>query len=383
MTVSGAAPAATPGALSPPPAAPAPAPVVLGAARVAPATVPSPPAAGLGVGPRLGLWVVGLAALGLAPTVLPSYVISVLTEVLIFAIFVISLDLLVGYTGLTSLGHALFFGVSGYIVGWVSRGVTSEFLLTLPAGMLAAATLAAITGALAVRVRGVYFLMVTLAGGEMFHAAATQWIDVTGGENGLSGIPRPTGLLASALGVSFFPPVPFYLLNLAVFAVSLALLRRVVHSPFGRVLTGIRENEGRMLALGFDTQRYKLGAFVIAGTFAGVAGSLHAAFNGIVSPQNLHWTTSATALIMVIIGGKATLLGPVLGAALFLCGQNVLSSHTDRWPLLMGLLFIAVVYAGPRGLIGFLARWGRPRRWGARWRRGPGDRSDRSDRWKH
>lgn len=351
MTVSGAAPAATPGALSPPSVSPTP--------------------AALGVGLRLGVWVAGLAALALAPAVLPSYFISVLTEVLIFAIFVVSLDLLVGYTGLISLGHALFFGVSGYTVGWVSQGVSSDFLLTLPAGMLAAAALATITGALAVRVRGVYFLMVTLAGGEMFHAAASQWIDVTGGENGLSGIPRPTGLLAGALGVSFFPTVPFYLFSLVFFAVSLALLRRVVHSPFGRVLAGIRENEGRMLALGFDTQRYKLGAFVIAGTFAGVAGSLHATFNGIVSPETLHWNTSATALIMVIIGGKATLLGPVLGAALILGGQNVLSSHTDRWPLLMGLLFIAVVYAGPRGLIGFLARWGRLRWRGARSQREP------------
>lgn len=293
-----------------------------------------------------------LAALALFPLLAPAYLINVLSEVLIFGIFAMSLDLLIGYTGLVSFGHAAFFGAAAYAAGLAAANVSSHLLASLTAGVIAASVLALAIGPLAIRSIGTYFLMLTLAFSQVVFAVAFKWTPVTGGSNGLAGIPRPTVLGGPS---EFATPASFYYLTAALFVLSYLLLRRVVHSPLGRSFVGIRENESRMRAVGYNTTRYKLAAFVLAGSVAGIAGTLFAHFNGFVSPNEVHWTTSGLVMVMVIIGGAGTLLGPVLGAALILVLQNIVSSYTERWQLIMGLVFILFVLFARRGMAGLIS----------------------------
>lgn len=300
-------------------------------------------------------WIAGAALLALVPLVLSRYVTTTLTEILIFGIFAMSLDLLVGYAGLVSLGHAASFGIAAYAVGLLSIHAGTSLVLTLPAGLAAGAAAALLIGVFALRAAGVYFLMLTLAFAQMAFAVAHQWAELTGGTNGLSGIPRPV-----VPGLDLGGTIPFYYLVLVLFCAIAALLGRIVGSPFGAALVGIRENESRMRALGFDTFRLKLGAFVIAGAAAALSGVLYAYYNGFVSPDVLYWTASGQALVMVLLGGTGTLAGPALGAAVVLLLQNFASSYTQRWTLILGAAFVLVVLAAPRGLLGLLAgRWAR------------------------
>jgi branched-chain amino acid transport system permease protein len=294
-----------------------------------------------------------LAALLLFPLVSPPvYFQNVLTEVLIFGIFAMSLDLLIGYTGLVSFGHAAFFGVAAYAAGIVATRYTDNLLVTLPAGVLAAGLLALPIGALSIRSLGIYFLMLTLAFSQMVYAAAWKWTWLTGGSNGLAGIPRPT---LGSPGLDFSSVTTFYYLVLLFFVGSYLLLRRIVASPLGRAFVGVRENESRMRAVGYNTWLVKLAAFVIAGLFGGLAGTLFSYFNGFVSPHDVYWTTSGLVMIMVIIGGAGTLAGPVFGAALILILQNIVSTQTERWPLIMGATFILFVLVARRGIAGIYA----------------------------
>jgi len=288
-------------------------------------------------------------ALVIFPLVSPSiYFQNVLTEVLIFGIFAMSLDLLIGYTGLTSFGHAAFFGVAAYGAGIVATRYSDNMLVTMLAGVACAGLLALPMGALAIRSLGVYFLMLTLAFSQIVFAAAFKWTWLTGGSNGLAGIPRPD------LGgmVNFSSVTTFYYLVLGFFVAAYLLLRHVVASPLGHSFVGVRENESRMRAIGYNTWLVKLAAFTIAGLVGGVAGVLFSYFNGFVSPSEVHWSTSGLVMVMVIIGGAGTLLGPVLGAALVLIIQNIVSSQTDRWPLIMGLTFMFFVLGPRRGIAG-------------------------------
>jgi len=294
-------------------------------------------------------------ALALLPFAHVRYLTSTLTEVLIFALFAMSLGLLVGYAGLVSLGHAAFFGTAAYAVALVSTRVSPALLITLPAGV-AVGTLAALgIGVFALRATGVYFLMLTLAFAQMAYAVAHQWSWLTGGTNGLSGIPRPT-----LPGVDLGGAVPFYYLVLVVVGAAALLLRRIVGSPFGAALIGVRENEPRMRAMGFDTFRLKLAAFVLAGAAAALSGVLYAYYNGFVSPDELYWTRSGEVLVMVLLGGAGTLIGPAVGAGVVLILQNLASSVTERWTMILGAAFILVVLVAPSGLAGLLyGRWAR------------------------
>jgi branched-chain amino acid transport system permease protein len=294
-------------------------------------------------------WVLLLALILLVifPFLPFSYALVVLTEVLIFGLFAMSLDLLLGYTGLVSFGHAAFFGIGAYVAGIVGMNIGPQIYFTFPAAIGAATLTALVIGYFSIRTSGVYFLMITLAFSQMIYAAAFK-APFTGGSNGLAGIPRPT----LGFGPSFSDATGFYYLVLALFLISYWMLSRVVAAPFGRSLRGIKENESRMRAVGYAVQKYKLTAFVIAGAFAGAAGALRASFYFFVAPDTLYWTTSGTALVMVIIGGAGTLLGPVLGAALVLVLQNLISSYTERWPLLLGAIFILFVLRVPNGIIG-------------------------------
>jgi branched-chain amino acid transport system permease protein len=296
-------------------------------------------------------WLALAAVLLLVPLFGPPYLVSVLSEIFVYAIFAMSLDLLIGYTGLISLGHAAFFGMGAYAAGVAAGAVDPSLPVTLLAALLAAGLLALALGALAIRASGSYFLMLTLAFSQVVFAVAFKWTPVTGGSNGLTGFPRPT-----LAGLDLSSPANLYYLNLAAVALSFVLLRRLVGSPLGSSFAGIRENEARMRAIGYATWRYKLGAFTIAGLFAGLAGALISYYNRAVFPSDLHWTTSGLAMVMVIIGGSGTLYGPVLGAALVLVLQNVVSSLSERWTLIMGLIFIAFVLFARQGIAGLLQR---------------------------
>jgi branched-chain amino acid transport system permease protein len=294
---------------------------------------------------RTAAFVLLVALAAVVPALAGSYPVKLLQEILIWGILAMSLDLLMGYAGMVSFGHSAFFGVGGYVAALALRetpGVTSA--LVLPA--LAAAAAALVIGVFSIRVGGVYFIMLTLAFSQMFHAYAFQaaWL---GAEDGIFGVPRST-----VLGVDLSRPLSFHLYVVAVASAAALFLGRVVRSPFGRVLQGIRENEARMEAVGYPVRRYKLGAFVVAGTVGGVAGALHTQLNGIVSPDAFLWTTSGEALLMVIIGGTGTLGGAVLGAAAFILLQSLVSSYTERWMLLLGLTFVLFVLWAPGGIVG-------------------------------
>ena len=293
------------------------------------------------------------------PFIVRSYVLSLAIEVLIFAIFAMSLDLLLGYTGLPSFGHAAFYGFGAYLLAYLASrsdlalNLTNNLLITIPLVMLGTALLGLVIGVFALRTTGIYFLMVTLAFAQMLFSIAIGWSEVTGGSDGLAGVPRPSVGLGP-LNYTFDTRESFYYLILALFLLTWWLLRRIVNSPFGWTLRGIRENEQRMRALGYNTFGFKMTAFVIAGAFAGLAGALIVHFFGIASPENLYWTTSGEVMISLIIGGAGSLTGPIFGAAVERLLPNFASTYMDRWQTLMGLVFIMFVMFAPQGVIGLI-----------------------------
>jgi branched-chain amino acid transport system permease protein len=307
----------------------------------------------LGLGPRLGaIAIVGLVALLALPYVLSTYNLGLIVQMMILALFAMSLDLLIGYAGMPSLGHAAYFGISAYTTGLLALRLSLNAWLALPAGVALAALTATLFGLLALRTRGSYFLMITLALSQVAWGIAFGWRSLTGGDDGLPNIPRPA--LGLNLPWSLDGSTPFYYFTLLLVALGTFLLVRTVASPFGYALRGIRESESRMLALGYNVWRYKLAAFVLAAAFAGLAGSLYAYYNRFVSPDYLHVARSAEVLLMVILGGAGTLIGPAVGAVLIVFLENVISAYTERWLLLLGIIYVAVSLFAPNGLIGLL-----------------------------
>ncbi len=287
-----------------------------------------------------------------SPLALTSYQLGLLTKVLILGIFAMSLNLILGYGGLPSLGHAAYFGVAAYTVALLARRGLDHFWLDFAAGVTAATVTAALFGLLALRTQGAYLLMITLALAQVLWGIAFGWRALTGGDDGLPGVPRPS----TGLPWSFADGVRFYYLVLVVFALTTAGLRLIVRSPFGAALVGIRESPRRMDVLGYDTWAHQYVAFVIAGALAGVAGNLFVYFNGFVSPSYLSVVVSATGLIMVILGGAGTLLGPALGSAVIVFLENAISAHTQRWLLVLGVIYVMVTLFAPAGLLGLAGR---------------------------
>jgi branched-chain amino acid transport system permease protein len=298
-------------------------------------------AAGLGV----------LAAMLIAPPFLSGFVLTLLTQALIYSILAMSLDLLLGYTGLSSLGHAAYLGLGAYAVAVLTTRYGAGTWTVAAAGILLAVVVAAIFGLVALRATGVYFLMITLALGMTVWGLAQRWTSMTSGDNGISGVPRPDlgfGPIADS--------VPFYYLALAGFLLALGLLRLVVRSPFGASLVGIRESESRMRTLGYHTWLHKYIGFVLAGGVGGFAGVLWAYYNGFVSPADLEVTASVEALLMVALGGRGTLLGPALGAMLIVLLENLVSVYTHRWPMILGAVYIITIVYAPEGIAGAVRR---------------------------
>jgi branched-chain amino acid transport system permease protein len=328
------------------------------------APAPAAPAAAVAYRPgqarpgRRGLAAGGgaVALLAAAPFFLAPYATTTLSRMLVFGLLAASLDLLVGIAGLPSLGHAAYFGAGGYAAGWVAIHATPAAPVPLLAAAAGGALLAAAAGTVAVRSAGVFFLMLTLALAEVVRQLADSWEPVTGGSNGMYGIPAVRVGGAAVGGVAVL-----YWYVLGWFLVGLLVLWSLSASPFGATLRGLRDNEPRMRALGYQPYRYKLAAFVAAGAVAGLAGGLLAAQQRLVTPGDLGFTTSALALLAVVIGGTGTLWGPCLGAALVIGVRDSLGPSLDgHGPLVLGLVFILVVYLLPRGFAGLARRGRRP-----------------------
>lgn len=296
------------------------------------------------------LLAVGLLALAAFPLVGEKFYLQFITKIMIMAIFAMSLDLLVGYTGLVSLGHALFFGLAAYALMLLTPEYQAAgFWLSLGASLGVAALAALIVGIFVLRTSGIYFIMVTLAFGQMtyYYVHDSRYL---GGSDGKYIYVRP---VLEILGWSPFDldkPAHFYYVALAMMVFVYLGLRVLLASPFGRVISGIKENEHRMCMLGFATFHYKLVCFVLAGTLAGLAGWLAAAHDGLVNPEMLSWHQSGQLLMMVILGGMGTPAGPVLGAAALKVLELLFQGWTKHWQLLLGGFIVLSVLLLPRGL---------------------------------
>jgi branched-chain amino acid transport system permease protein len=285
------------------------------------------------------------------PPFLSAYPLTLLTQVLIYGVFAMSLDLLLGYTGLPSLGHAAYFGTAAYVVAIFATEYHAGFWTCLVLALIAAILMGALFGFVAIRAAGVYFLMITLALGMVVWGLAFRWVSVTKGDTGISSVPRPS----LGLPWAFTNQTAFYYLTLVVFLLAFGLLFLIVHSPFGMSLRGIRESERRMRSLGYNVWLHKYVAFVLAAAFAGLGGVLWGYYNGFVSPTDVQLITSVETLLMVALGGSGTLVGPVLGAGVIVFLKNFVSVYTKRWLLILGGVYIGVILFAPRGILGALS----------------------------
>jgi branched-chain amino acid transport system permease protein len=274
-----------------------------------------------------------------AVVALPFFVRPALaSEIWIFAIFALGCNLLLGYTGLLSFGQSTFFGSAAYVAGWLLKHYGISVFLALGVGVGVGALSALAVGYLCVQRSGIYFIMLTFALNQLFYFVAYQWTSVTGGEDGMPGIPRPV-----LLGIDFGNPVAYYVFVSLLFLVSLALMKRIVEAPFGRILEAIRENETRAEAVGYDVARFKLLAFVVAGGFSGLAGVLYAMLFGIVPLEAIGFVFSGNVVFATLIGGSGSLYGPVIGSVVFIWLSESVSTVWARWPLLLGVAFVIVV----------------------------------------
>ena len=284
-----------------------------------------------------------LLSLAVLPMILPSYQVSIATQVLIFSVLAMSIDILAGFAGRTSLGHGAIFGVSSYVAIYWTSTMGGDIWIGIALGILAATLLAAVFAALAIRTSGVYFLLLTLALGMIVWGVCLRWTAVTGGENGLRGIGRPAFIADH---------VSFYYAVLVIVAPLTWVMWRLVHSPFGLTLRGIRDSESRMRSLGYNVPLHLFLAFVASGFFAGVAGGLYVLFNNFVSPSTVQLSQSVSALLMAITGGIGTLLGSFVGAAAIIVLENAVSAYTARWSSVLGLVFVLIMIFAPEGVVG-------------------------------
>ena len=306
------------------------------------------------MGGRYGAIFIVLAALALVPAVAtvaeaPFYI-GLFARIMVFAIAALSLDLILGYGGLVSFGHAAYFGIGAYAVGILSYYGVTDGIAHFATAFFAATIAALFIGFVSLRTSGVYFIMITLAFGQMVYFVGIG-LNEYGGDDGLN-IARHSNFGAA---LDLDRPVVFYYFAYALLLLFLFLADRIVRSRFGMLLQGVKSNERRMIALGFPTFRYKLAAFVMAGAVCGIAGALFANLTLFVSPSIMHWTRSGEIMMMVILGGLGSLVGPVFGAAVYLILESVLSRLTEHWQAVLGPLLILVVLFSKTGLYGLFA----------------------------
>jgi branched-chain amino acid transport system permease protein len=299
-----------------------------------------------------------LVAAFLVPAAGSRFYTFLANDVAIWALFATSLNLLVGYTGLVSFGHAAYFGIGAYATGILMKKASVPFLLALPAGGAVAALFAALFGFFCVRLTRIYFAMLTLAFAQIVWAICFKWNEMTGGEQGMPDIPYPSfDWLDRAAGALPFlggyrTSDYYYFTSVLLVGACLWILRRVVGSPFGRMLTTIRENAERAEFIGVNVRRYELAAFVLAGAFAGIAGGLFGIFNRGVFPDFAYWTKSSEVLIMTLLGGMGTFFGPAVGALVLIWLNQQIVSYTEYWPLILGTILVILLFGFPGGLAG-------------------------------
>jgi branched-chain amino acid transport system permease protein len=287
-------------------------------------------------------------------------------QIAIDALFAVSLNLLLGTTGLVSFGHVAYFGVGAYVCGILMKTYGLSFAVAFPAAGLGTAAFALVTGFFCVRLIKLYFAMLTLAFSQIIWAIAYKWNDVTGGDQGLPDIPFPNLDWMSAIpGLgSLKTSDQFYILSVFLIAVSLAVLHRVVRSPFGRVLTTIRDNPERAAFIGVNVRAYQLAAFVVAGTFAGFAGALYGIFSRGVFADYVFWSKSAEVMIMTILGGMDYFWGPPVGALALVWLNQEITDYTEYWPFVLGVILLVLLFGFSGGIVGGIdVLWQRARRW--------------------
>jgi branched-chain amino acid transport system permease protein len=302
-------------------------------------------------------WIVFASALVALPWVAGEYYVNLSSQILIAAIFAASLNLLVGYGGLPSLGHASYLGMAAYVSAWLSLNLGLGHWITAPAALAATTLMACVFGWIALRATGLGFLMITLALSQVLWGLGYRWVSVTNGDNGLSGLTRP-----APFGISIESAIAFYYFALIVAIASIWFIARLVDSPFGAGLRGSRDQARRMAALGHDVWRVRWLTFVYAGFWGGVAGLLYVYYHKYIHPTSLSLTSSAEALLGVIAGGAGTLAGPIVGAGIVLILKNYASAYIERWNMLLGFVFLAIILFMPDGLVPGLRRaWARLR----------------------
>jgi len=292
---------------------------------------------------------VSLLILAIVAPMIGLYPVFVM-KLLCFAMFAAAFNLLLGFTGLLSFGHAAFFGSAAYVTGWFIKAQNFTPELAILAGTIAAGLIGLVVGAVAIRRQGIYFAMITLAIAQMIYFICLQ-APFTGGEDGLQGVPR--GMLFGLFSLS--EPYAMYYLVLAVFVGSFLAISRIVHSPFGQVLKMIRENEPRAISLGYQVDQYKLLAFVLSASLAGLAGSLKTLVMGFATLSDVHWSMSGEVILMTLLGGVGTFFGPVLGAGIVISLQNLLADKVGSWvTVIIGVIFVLCVLAFRKGVVGEL-----------------------------
>jgi len=302
-------------------------------------------------------WIVLALALVALPWVAGEFYVNLSSQILIAAIFAASLNLLVGYGGLPSLGHASYLGVAAYVSAWLSLKFGLGHWITAPAALAATTLMACVFGWIALRATGLGFLMITLALSQVLWGLGYRWVSVTNGDNGLSSLTRP-----APFGISLESAMAFYYFALIVTVASIWLMSRLVASPFGASLRGTRDQARRMAALGHDVWRIRWITFVYAGFWGAVSGLLYVYYHKYIHPTSLSLTSSAEALLGVIAGGAGTLAGPIVGAGIVLVLKNYASAYIERWNMLLGFVFLAIILFMPDGVVPGLRRaWARLR----------------------
>jgi len=280
-----------------------------------------------------------------------------LMKALCFALFACAFNLLLGYGGLLSFGHAMFLGTAGYVSAYAAKGWGLPPELAILLGTAAAALLGVVVGALAIRRQGIYFAMITLAIAQMMYFFYLQ-TPFTHGEDGIQAVPR--GKLFGVIDLT--DTLTIYYVVLAIFLIAFVFIYRVIHSPFGQVLKAIRENEPRAISLGYDADRYKLLAFVLSATLAGLAGAVKAIVFQLASLTDVHWSMSGEVVLMVLLGGMGTIFGPVVGAFVIIALENYLSPYGQWVTIITGVIFVICVLAFRRGIVGEVSAWWERRR---------------------
>jgi branched-chain amino acid transport system permease protein len=302
----------------------------------------------------LVLMVLALFPIG-ANTLYSDFYVDLVTKMMIFGIALLGYDIIAGYTGLVSLGHAMFFGIGGYCAAFVMKTYSTNLFPILGLALVGGLIVGLVVGYLSIQTKGIFFVFLTLAFAQFFYLAAFNLTTITGGDNGIT-LPKVTFGLPGIWAFQVPRPYGFFYLTLGFLVLSYLGCHRVISSPFGRLLVAIRENEERVNFLGFNVKMLKIKAFMISAFLGVIAGSLFSTYQDFVSPGMLHWTISGDFMLMSILGGMGTLAGPVLGGFIILYIGDLLSSWTENWMIFIGSFFVLTIIFAPQGILGLLFR---------------------------